>query len=218
MLVWVFVYDLFEFDGVDLCECLLQQWCVCFVEVVGVLNDVWIQFLFGVDVDDWFQVVVMCDVVCECGVEGLMLKWYVLFYQVGCCRGDWWKWKVDLFIIDVVFLYVQVGYGWCSMLYIDYIFGVWDGDMLVLVVKVYLGLDDKEIFVFDCWICVNICECFGLVCSVCVEYVFELGFEVVNCSSWYKLGIVVCFLCILCWCYDKLVSEVDQLVMLQVLV
>lgn len=55
------------------------------------------------------------------------------------------------------------------MLYIDYIFGVWEGDRLVLVVKVYLGLDDMEILVLDCWICVNMFECFGLVCSVCGE-------------------------------------------------
>lgn len=49
----------------------------------------------------------------------------------------------------------------------------------MMVVKVYFGLDDVEIVCFDCWICVYIIECFGLVCVVELVYVFELVFEVV---------------------------------------
>lgn len=101
--------------------------------------------------------------------------------------------------------------------YIDYIFVVWDvlfevfECKLVLFVKVYLGLSDVEICKVDVFICKIMVESFGFVCSVILMLVFEFGFEGIVCSVCYKSGIVVWFLCMLCWCYDKLVVEVDIL-------
>ena len=60
-----------------------------------------------------------------------MFKCCDFLYGVGCIcdLGLWWKWKIDLFSVDVVLIYVQCGYGCWVSLYSDYIFVVWDDFM-----------------------------------------------------------------------------------------
>lgn len=55
---------------------------------------------------DWFGFVVVCECLCECCVEGLMFKYCELVYGIGCIGNVWWKWKIVLFSVDVVFVYV----------------------------------------------------------------------------------------------------------------
>ncbi|MEO6183615.1 MAG: ATP-dependent DNA ligase, partial [Verrucomicrobiota bacterium] len=51
------------------------------------------------------------------GVEGLMLKKISSPYGVGRQRGNWWKWKIDPFVIDAVLICAQRGHGRRASLY-----------------------------------------------------------------------------------------------------
>ena len=45
------------------------------------------------------------------GVEGLMLKRMDSVYSSGRVKGDWYKWKVDPFVADMVVVGAQLGHG-----------------------------------------------------------------------------------------------------------
>lgn len=90
-------------------------------------------------------------------------------------------------------------------------FGVWEGDKLLLIGKVYLGFIDDELKKFDNWIRWYVIGWFGLVCEVEKVLVLEVVFDVVYLLICYKFGVVFCFFCVYCICWDKFVSEVDIL-------
>ena len=145
------------------------------------------------------------------GVEGLMLKRRDAPYGAGRPRGDWWKWKVDPFNLDVVLVYAQRGHGRRASLYTDYTLAVWDGDELVPVAKAYSGLTDAEIRRVDAFVRRHIVDRFGPVRVVEPELVFEIAFEGVQPSSRHKAGLSLRFPRIARWREDKRPADADTL-------
>lgn len=147
----------------------------------------------------------------EEGVEGIMLKRRCAPYGVGRVRGDWWKWKINPFVIDAVLIYAQRGHGRRANLYTDYTFGLWDNGELVPVAKAYSGLTDEEIHRVDNFVRRNSLEKHGPVRIVKPALVFELAFEAVQQSSRHKSGIAVRFPRMNRWRFDKTPQEADTL-------
>jgi DNA ligase-1 len=145
------------------------------------------------------------------GVEGLMLKNVHSAYGVGRQRGDWWKWKIDPFVIDVVLIAAQRGHGRRASLFTDYTFGLWDNGQLVPVAKAYSGLSDEEILKVDLFVRQNTTGKFGPVRSVVPLLVFELAFEGIQKSTRHKSGIAVRFPRMNRWRHDKKPEEADTL-------
>jgi DNA ligase-1 len=145
------------------------------------------------------------------GVEGLMLKRKESPYGVGRQRGDWWKWKIDPFVIDAVLVAAQRGHGRRASLYTDYTFGLWDNGHLVPVAKAYSGLTDQEILQVDLFVRQNTIEKFGPVRSVAPIHVFEIAFEAIQKSTRHKSGVAVRFPRISRWRHDKKPEEADCL-------
>jgi DNA ligase-1 len=144
-------------------------------------------------------------------VEGIMLKRRSSPYQVGRPRGDWWKWKIDPYLIDAVLIYAQPGSGRRASLFTDYTFGVWDNGQLVPVAKAYSGLSDDEIRQVDAFVRRNTLEKFGPVRVVKPELVFELAFEALAESTRHKAGIALRFPRMNRWRRDKKAEEADTL-------
>ncbi len=147
----------------------------------------------------------------ERGVEGLMLKRLDAPYRAGRPRGDWWKWKVDPFTLDVVLVYAQRGHGRRASLYTDYTLAVWSGDELVPVAKAYSGLTDKEIRRVDAFVRRHIVDRFGPVRVVEPELVFEIAFEGIQPSTRHKAGLSLRFPRIARWREDKTPADADTL-------
>jgi len=150
-------------------------------------------------------------------VEGLMLKRLSSPYAAGRKRGDWWKWKVDPYTVDVVLLYAHPGHGRRASLYTDYTFAVWDGGELVPVARAYSGLSDAEIQELDAWIRRHTIERMGSNRAVEPVQVFELGFEAIARSTRHRSGVAVRFPRILRWRKDKPAAETDTLETLEAL-
>lgn len=144
-------------------------------------------------------------------VEGLMLKRLSSPYRTGRRRGDWWKWKIEPFTIDVVLIYAHPGHGRRASLFTDYTFAVWHEGDLLPVAKAYSGLSDEEIRELDAWIRRNTKQRFGPVRAVEPVQVFELAFEGIALSTRHRSGIAVRFPRMLRWRKDKPAAEADSL-------
>jgi DNA ligase 1 len=145
------------------------------------------------------------------GVEGLMLKRRSSPYGVGRQRGDWWKWKIDPYVVDAVLILAQRGSGRRASLYTDYTFGLWDHGKLVPVAKAYSGLTDAEILEVDAFVRQNSTDKFGPVRVVKPELVFELAFEGIQKSTRHKSGVAVRFPRMNRWRHDKRPEQADTL-------
>lgn len=149
------------------------------------------------------------------GVEGLMLKKKESPYRTGRIKGDetgeWWKWKIDPYVLDCVLMYAQPGHGKRANLLTDYTFGVWERGELVPLAKAYSGLDNVEIEELDRWIRQNSSERFGTVRAVKPEQVFEIAFEGIAASGRHRGGIAVRFPRIARWRKDKKAEEANTL-------
>ena len=143
------------------------------------------------------------------GVEGLMLKRRSSPYGVGRPRGDWWKWKIDPYVIDAVLILAQPGSGRRANLYTDYTFGLWENGKLVPVAKAYSGLTDEEILQVDSFVRHNSQEKFGPVRIVKPHLVFELAFEGIHKSTRHKSGVAVRFPRMNRWRKDKKPEDAD---------
>jgi DNA ligase-1 len=150
-------------------------------------------------------------------VEGLVLKRLTSPYGAGRKRGDWWKWKIAPYTLDVVMTHAHPGHGKRASLYTDYTFAVWDDGVLVPVARAYSGLSDEEIDELDRWIRRHTTERFGPVSAVEPVQVFELAFEAIARSTRHRSGIAVRFPRILRWRQDKPASEADTLETLEAL-
>jgi DNA ligase-1 len=144
-------------------------------------------------------------------VEGFMLKRLGSPYRVGRRRGDWWKWKINPYLVDAVLIYAQPGHGRRASLFTDYTFGVWDGAELVPFAKAYSGLTDEEILQVDAFVRTNTLEKFGPVRAVKPELVFELAFEGIQRSPRHRSGIAVRFPRMARWRTDKKANEADTI-------
>lgn len=144
--------------------------------------------------------------------EGFVLKRKNSEYKAGRKRGDWWKWKIDPFIVDVILIYAQAGSGRRASLFTDYTFGVWDENKeLVPIGKSYRGLTDEEMKELDKWIRSNTITKQGAFREVKPEQVFELGFDGVVSNPRTKSGLSLRFSRIIRWRKDKPASEADSL-------
>jgi len=154
------------------------------------------------------------DMARERRVEGLMLKRHGSPYRVGRVKGDWWKWKIEAYTLDLVLTYAQPGRGRRANLLTDYTFGVWEdepGGELVTLTKAYSGLDQDEIARLDRWIRRHTIERFGPVRRVQASQVFELAFEGVHWSDRHASGIALRFPRIARWRTDLSIMEADTL-------
>lgn len=149
-------------------------------------------------------------------IEGVMIKRKEAPYLPGRPKGEWFKWKRDPFLIDVVLMYAQRGHGKRSGFYSDYTFGVWrDTGELVPVGKAYFGFTDEELAQIDKYVRNNTIERFGPVRSVRAGLdqglVFEVAFEGINRSSRHKSGVAMRFPRISRLRWDKPPAEADRL-------
>jgi DNA ligase-1 len=159
----------------------------------------------------WAEVAVLHNEARIRRVEGLMLKRADSAYGTGRQRGDWWKWKVDPFLIDAVLIAAQRGHGRRADLYTDYTFGLWAKNGLVPVAKAYSGLTDAEILQVDSFVRHNTTEKLGPVRMVRPVQVFEIAFEGIQKSSRHKSGVAVRFPRMNRWRKDKTGAEADTL-------
>lgn len=144
--------------------------------------------------------------------EGFVLKRKNSEYKAGRKRGDWWKWKIDPFVVDVILIYAQAGSGRRASLFTDYTFGVWDENKeLVPIGKSYRGLTDEEMKKLDKWIRSNTITKQGAFREVKPEQVFELGFDGVVSNPRTKSGLSLRFSRIMRWRKDKPASEADTI-------
>ena len=75
-----------------------------------------------------------------------MLKQIHSPYSSGRVKGDWYKWKVDPYVADMVVVGAQLGHGKRANIYSDYTLAVLDtSGELVTVAKAYSGLSDEEL-------------------------------------------------------------------------
>jgi DNA ligase 1 len=160
---------------------------------------------------DWAELKQLKNTARSESVEGLMLKRLTSPYGTGRQRGDWWKWKVDPYVIDAVLIYAQPGQGKRASLFTDYTFGLWHGDELVPVAKAYSGLTDQEIREVDAFVRRRTVERFGPVRMVEPELVFELAFEGVQASDRHKSGVALRFPRMNRWRKDKKPPEADSI-------
>lgn len=205
-------YDLLEYHGEDIRSKTFKERRALLQDLLaGVSEDIPIKLSPSVTFNSWEALDILRGQARKSHSEGFMLKKWESIYQVGRKRGDWWKWKVDPFSIDVVMMYAQSGHGRRANLFTDYTFGVWKDDILVPVAKAYSGLTDKEFKQVDRWIKQNTIERFGPVRSVPPELVFEIHFEDINKSSRHKSGIALRFPRMHRWRQDKPATEADTL-------
>jgi len=208
------VYDLLEMDGVDLRAVPLEQ-RRAMLSALGIGTEGRVLISPLVEGKSWEELELLWRGSRERGVEGLMLKKMESPYRAGRIKGDatgeWWKWKIDPYVLDCVLMYAQPGHGKRANLLTDYTFGVWDGKELVPLAKAYSGLDNVEIEELDKWIRQHSSERFGTVRAVKVEKVFEIAFEGIAASGRHRGGIALRFPRISRWRRDKKAEEANTI-------
>jgi DNA ligase-1 len=209
--VAIIAYDLLEYQQEDIRGWPLEERRRLLDELIEQAAHERLLFSRDVPFEGWDDLVKLREESRSQGAEGFMLKRRDSAYGVGRKKGDWWKWKVEPYLVDAVLLYAERGHGRRASLYTDYTFGVWDQDKLVPIAKAYSGLSDEEIRQVDAFIRKNTVEKFGPVRSVKPELVFELAFESIQLSSRHKSGIAVRFPRISRWRHDKKIEEADTL-------
>ena len=146
------------------------------------------------------------------GVEGLMLKQMNSHYSSGRVKGDWYKWKVDPYVADMVVVGAQLGHGKRANIYSDYTLAVLDtSGEFVTVAKAYSGLSDVELKEVDRYVRKNITGKYGPVRTVRPGIVFEVAFEGAQASGRHKSGVALRFPRIQRWRKDKEPKEIDTL-------
>ncbi len=203
-------YDLLEWQGNDVRGWPLHERRKILAELCDVGSSV-LRLSPTVNVETWEHLAEERMRARTLFSEGIMLKRKDSIYRDGRRRGDWWKWKIDPFVIDAVMIYAMSGHGRRANLFTDYTFAVWKDDQLVPFAKAYSGLTDEEIRAVDRWIKQNTIEKFGPVRSVKPELVFEIAFEGIAKSTRHKSGIALRFPRINRWRKDKAIEEANTL-------
>lgn len=209
--VRVFAYDLLELNGEDMRHEPMSERRSKLESFLTEQQPKNIDISETVDFSVWQDLDAIRNGARDVNSEGLMLKQKNSVYHSGRKKGDWWKWKINPLTIDAVLIYAQKGSGRRSSYYTDYTFGVWDGENIVTIAKVYSGLTDKEIMEVSRFVNKNAIEKFGPVRTVKPELVFEIAFEGIGFSNRHKSGVALRFPRILRWRRDKTVEEIDHL-------
>jgi DNA ligase-1 len=206
-------YDLLRLAGEDLRALPFVERRKKLEELIRGLPDGFpVELSARVEGKSWEDLARMREESRDRGVEGLMLKRVDSVYSSGRVKGDWYKWKVDPFVADMVVVGAQMGHGKRANLYSDYTLAVLDahGD-LVTVAKAYSGLSDEELKDVDRFFRKNITGKFGPVRSVKPKIVFEVAFEGARASGRHKSGVALRFPRVQSWRKDKTPAEVDTL-------
>ena len=130
--------------------------------------------------------------------------------SIGSQKGDWWKWKVDLLVIDAVMIYAQAGMGGgpICLRISPSLFGtatIWS------FTKAYSGLTDAEFREITSWVRKNTQQRFGPVRQVTPHHVFEIAFEGIQESPRHKSGVALRFPRMSRWRKDKPLQEANTL-------
>lgn len=214
------VYDTLEMDGWDVRERTMRERREMTERIVAMAStpserelerSERILLSPRVDAGTWREAAVLRAQSRRRGVEGLMIKAVDGHYRVGRVRGDWWKWKIEPYTVDLVLIYAQPGHGRRAGLLTDYGFAAWDQGALVAVTKAYSGLNQREIEEIDAWIRAHTRERFGPVRSVEATHVFEIAFEGAAMSGRNRSGIALRFPRISRWRRDKAPGDADSL-------
>ena len=210
-----YAYDLLEYGGQDMRGESLRKRRFLLEQLLPIGKI--IQPSPIVSFDTWESLVETRKQSREMNSEGLMLKHQDSLYHSGRKRGDWWKWKIEPFTVDVVMIYAQKGSGRRANFFTDYTFAVRDGDQFVTIAKAYSGLTDKEIKEVNRFVVKNAIEKFGPVRTVKPELVFEIAFEGIALSKRHKAGLALRFPRIVRWRRDKKVEDINTVEDLRVL-
>ncbi|MCP4837579.1 MAG: ATP-dependent DNA ligase [Phycisphaera sp.] len=176
-----------------------------------------------VDADDWTEAAAIRASSRDDRVEGLVIKRAASDYQGGRIRGDWWKWKVAPYSIDLVMTAATLGHGRRASLHSDYTLAAWSrpsGETpreLVTVARAYSGLTDPEVESLDRWIRGATLERHGPVRMVRPERVLELRFDGVQRSGRHRGGLSLRFPRIARLRLDKIADDADDLGMIEAL-
>lgn len=210
-----YAYDVMEYGGMDYRAEPLRKRRAVLEQLLPIATTILTAPI--VPFDSWDGLVVERKKSRELNSEGIMLKHQDSLYHSGRKRGDWWKWKIEPFTIDVVMIYAQKGSGRRANFFTDYTFAVRAGDQFITIAKAYSGLTDKEIKEVNSFVVKNAIEKFGPVRTVKPELVFEIAFEGIAVSKRHKAGLALRFPRIVRWRRDKKVDDINTLEDLQVL-
>lgn len=205
------VYDCLEVHGVDLREMPLYSRLGQAVPMFGTEDTPSFRVSEPLPFEDWSSLKTLRGLARERGVEGIMLKRIDSPYRNGRKRGDWWKWKMDPYVLDAVMVYAQAGHGRRAGLYTDYTFALRDGGDFVPFAKAYSGLSDAEMKEVDQFIRAHTLEKHGPVRVVAPLLVCEVAFEGIQRSNRHKCGIAVRFPRVSRLRKDKAPGEADTL-------
>jgi DNA ligase-1 len=208
--VHLVVFDCLERNGRDLRGLPLSERRIALEQVLEEAGSARLHRSEVVPFSDFADLDRLRQTARERGVEGLMLKRRESAYGVGRPRGDWWKHKVDPYVLDAVLIYAQAGSGRRANLFTDYTFALWKDDELVPFAKAYSGLSNAEIAELDRWIRRHTVQKYGPARAVSPEQVFEIAFEGVAESGRHKSGVAVRFPRIHRWRRKKKAAEADR--------
>ncbi|MBC7615610.1 MAG: ATP-dependent DNA ligase [Pedobacter sp.] len=207
-----YAYDILEFKGVDIRSKTLQERREILEKtILGLVTPHIVSLSPVIHFETWESLAELRLTAREINSEGIMLKKMNSVFHTGRKRGDWWKWKINPYTIDVVMIYAQKGSGRRANFYTDYTFAVQDGEKLITIAKAYSGLTDKEIKEVNTFVNKNAIEKFGPVRTVKPELVFEIAFEGIAESKRHKAGLALRFPRIARWRKDKKADEINTL-------
>ncbi|MEM0054249.1 MAG: hypothetical protein QXL89_08710, partial [Nitrososphaeria archaeon] len=147
----------------------------------------------------------------ELGYEGLMLKDPSSFYTVGK-RGKYWiKLKKELDTIDAVIVAAERGHGKRAEIFSDYVFSIWDNNVLKTIGKAYSGLTDKELLEMNERLKELTVKDEGWRLIVRPEIVIEVAFNGIQKSSRHESGFALRFPRIKRIRDDKSIEEADTI-------
>lgn len=205
------VYDCMEVHGVDIRAMPLYARVSQAVPMFGTEETPGFRVSEPLDFRTWAELTELRELARARGVEGVMIKRLDSAYRSGRKRGDWWKWKVEPFVLDAVMVYAQAGHGRRAGLYTDYTFALRDGEDLVPFAKAYSGLSDAEMKEVDTFIRKHTLEKHGPVRVVEPLLVCEVAFEGVQVSKRHKCGLAVRFPRVSRLRSDKSVEMIDSI-------
>ena len=100
------VYDLLEWRGEDWRQRPLAERRAQLEALLAATASEWLPISTVVTADSWDALASLREESRGRGVEGLMLKRLASPYRVGRRRGDWWKWKIDPYTIDLSLIHI----------------------------------------------------------------------------------------------------------------
>ena len=217
-----FAFDVLEIDGRDLRDESLRRRRR---ELDAILDRVdrsdAIRMAPRLEPSDWAEAANVRARSREIGVEGLVIKRADSSYRGGRVRGDWWKWKVEPYTIDLVMTAATLGHGRRATLHSDYTLAAWSRPHghpereLVTLTRAYSGLTEEEITSLDARIRRSTLQRRGPVRMVRPEVVMEIAFDGAQRSHRHRGGFSLRFPRIKRLRLDKPASDADDLDMVE---